>query len=185
MIKVGENFEILRAYNGYHRLTDEEIRLIYGNNPKISGLDKKNFQSEDFYFYSDCFYSEILLIVTRVAELKRRSSCPKLDNITCRELIKDIFEAGEVSFRCMHNNDCRREGLFMPYFSCRPHKYLNKVPYEFKEALLSLKKQGKVIALITNSHYGLFNVVFPYTFGEVKKNIIFFRIMLSILISLD
>lgn len=52
ILKVSDGLDILRAFDGYRRLPNEEILEIYGANPKISALDAK-FQSKRYTKIAD------------------------------------------------------------------------------------------------------------------------------------
>ena len=128
---------------------------------------KKNFTSKYNKNQENCHF-EIDSSIFNVNE--KKIGCPK----TFAKLYEDIIHA--LVFNFIHYDIKTNEqfpikncGFFFPKIVAHPEDYITN-NFNCKEFLLSLKKKGKTIVLITNSAYEFSNLILEYGVGKDYLN---------------
>lgn len=161
ILKVSENLEVLRGYNGYDRLSMEEIKETYGENPRIDELDKEEFSSENFFPIKDFFQTRFLLTFIRVSHLKKNGN-EFFKDVNFERIYEDLKSYLDTLRPLQINPQAMNQGDYYRILKARPQKFYKKMEEKLKSALISLKKKGVITMLITNSPYGPFNMIYPY-----------------------
>ena len=79
--------------------------------------------------------------------------------------MKDLRDAGDFNYHHFKEKYLPPEevGFYFPMFKVNPKRYLHKSRPELFDKLRDLKKAGKVIFMVTNSHVGYYDILFPFT----------------------
>jgi HAD superfamily 5'-nucleotidase-like hydrolase len=166
VMKIGEKGEILRVFDGEERLSNDEIKKIYGDDPKLTGIDLENLNfGQNYYFASDLFKCDYIYIFLRIKELiKKKGKYPFLEKLTSKDVLDDLKDASSFNYHHYRERYMPPEevGFYFPMFKVNPKRFLHKMNTEVFEKLRQLKDSGKVVFLITNSHVGYYDIIFPF-----------------------
>lgn len=173
VLKLGKSGEVLRALDGYTPLTTDQIKQTYGPDAKIKGadLERLNF-GKDYYFASDLFKVDYILLFIRIKELlKQKGRYPLLEEKTGWDMISDFRDSSNDNYHHYHKKYSPPEhwGNFFPILSTNPKRFLYKSDTRIFEKLRDLKKAGKVTFLLTNAHFGYFKIIFPFISQDVQN----------------
>lgn len=160
ILKVGENLEILRAYNGYNRLSFEEIKEIYGEEAKMEEIDDEEFKSENIFPVKDFFRVRYILACVRVCHLRKQGN-QFFKELTFEKLKEDVKFIIDMERPRQPHPKFQDQGYYFPVMRARRQKYYRKMDDKLKNALDELKSKGVTTMLITNSPYGTFTTVYP------------------------
>lgn len=115
---------------------------------------------------TDLYYVYFGLIVIRVRELVKQGGFPRLEGLDYHQLKSDILQGVTFNFTEKFNDEIGTSGFILSTFISRPHLFLRKVSSELLTRLLTLKKQGKVVCLVTNAQFGFYSKVIKYILGQ-------------------
>ena len=169
VLKIGEDLKILMAYNGYKRLSFEEIREIYGPGAKIN---QKDIDERKFFVVSNFFQSSLIYVVIRIAELRRTNRCqehPKLKDLTCEQLIEDLYSVIIPELSTLHNERCLTEYMINPSMLSTPDRFFKPLTPEFKTSIEKLREKGKIVVVVTNSPYFYADKLLEFICGDGQK----------------
>ena len=168
MLKIGENGEVLRGFNGFQRMTEAEIIELYGpeKNFKIDVQKYRNLPSyASFHTYFDC---PIVLLLLKFMEMKRLGKVTKTP-LEMFDDLKTVIINNYVNYNREEVFPIETYGNFFPRMCAEPSKYIQKRD-DFKELLISLKKKGKFLFLSTNSHVDYCELIMTASIGEDWKD---------------
>lgn len=169
VLKIGAQGQVLRAYSGYTRLSNEEIKALYGDQATIKAQDLQQFKfGPGFYFANDLFKVDYILVFIRIKELlnsRPKGTYPKLEQLTGAEILSDLNESMLENYHHFKEkyNPPEEFGYYYPMFRANPKRYLYKTPVALFERLAKLKEAGKYLFITTNAHLGYFDITFPFS----------------------
>ena len=159
VLKISDDLHVLTVYNGYKKLTSEEILAEYGQEAK---LPTEGFK-ERFHMVPEFFEAQTLFLTIRIKELRNRGFKNEfLDSKSIDEIIRDWKAQTAWVGNDWHKEECRLRGYLFPQLYSYPHNYLKKLTAELRTALKKLREKGKLVCLMTNSHYGYTKILMDY-----------------------
>lgn len=176
LIKLGANKEILKAYHGYSELSAEELKVQYGTPPVLDyEYSIENARNHPNTFTCASYYEIIYgVLFCRLVDHQE-----KFTQINAVEI-----KNGEKVFRCIwadinwaidnmyhqfdynsvsrdNNNSVLKLVKFMLSIIIRQRR--------MKKILKRLRKQGKILFIISNSNYSFVNLTMILAFGLVSR----------------
>lgn len=157
MLKVGENGEVLRAYHGFERLSNEAILKEYGEKALIP-LNKDKLKGEErFFLLGGYFYCYLVGLIMRIVEVKKTSSNQLLKNLTGTLLLQDIFNTASINFTFTNEPGVYKRpelvGSIYPELMANPRKYLQEPSKNFISFLKELKIPKVICSNGEQGHY--------------------------------
>jgi FMN phosphatase YigB (HAD superfamily) len=148
------------------------VRKIYGDSFSISpnpGELAKRFS--EFYYSISYFEPNIALLSSRI--IKNLKKTPGKEATLPSQVIRDVTEAHIKEFAHYNEQevfDYRNHAEYFQEFYGNLTRYVYPLPDGLKSALKALKKEGKTLFVVTNSHSGPCTQYLELLFGEVFVN---------------
>lgn len=161
ILKVDKDSRIMIGYHGSKKLSDENLKTIYGERKQtdFSGTNNSTFWSLSTYFESACvsLYRDLIDLAD---ENKGHAENVNVYN-------RDYSSHGEAIYNSMSYNFGQWEkGWYFSEIATYPEKYLRKQP-GVRKWLEDLRKvHGKLLFLLTNSLSEYTNVLMTYCYGS-------------------
>lgn len=168
VLKIGASLNIMRAFHGYDRVSNEELFMIYGNPPVLQGYTVITASKENFKNMHNLEFACYIPILIRLVELKKKGN-PFLAKKSYPDLIKDIEDSQKFN-HSVANFDCFKTGVypgyFLPRFLSSVRNFTYKMNPKVLENLLALKKKGAITYIATSGYYHVGNIILNFAMGK-------------------
>ena len=168
LLKIGWDNLILRGYLGYKRLTQEEIENQYGNPPKIPNYYLMVKVEKHFSNLHEYYGTALMPIIANITDLKESKKYPVLNNKTYYDIIADIYKGSEYNYRPDLKGIAKGDinGHFFPKLLRETEQLIYKVRNELLEKVKSLREQGVMVFISSNSVYEIADILMLDAVGE-------------------
>lgn len=169
ILRINNCGEIIKATHGTKLMTSNEIKLVYPNkrwdasdafvnNP----LDTWNGEwSSRIRGLLDYFDMPLSLIFARIIDSLDAKNDGKFDKYDCW---KDCIDAAISIYD--RTNFKKESGNYFVHLKKEPEKYIRKCSQEIIDWLCNMKKQNKIVYLITGSNVDFASFTASYIFGN-------------------
>lgn len=169
LLKLGKQKRILRAYRGFKRLKNSEIREIYGKDPKFEEFDIKVKYKADWASYYDFYAIPSMYVIALMVEFKISGKFENLNQKDFYEIRSDLVDGLIFNYR-VEDKSQFKSMKFESYFfsdaiSCLD-KIIKKVDPEILDIVRELRKNGKIVFIASNSYYEFADFLLRYSIGE-------------------
>lgn len=179
LLKIDSNCSVMRGFNGFKSLSDQEIKGLYGPLHQLSPNVVKNYKSKDWTYFHDFYGAGVVPLMAKIIQLKSEKSHDFLNKKSVFEIVNDLVLATEFNYII---NDFEKfkinqyDGFWYPKILADPLLYVNKTGPVLLERLINLRKSGKVVFIITNNYYEASNKVLNLVIGKNWKDYFDFMI---------
>eukprot|EP00111_Clytia_hemisphaerica_P006930 TCONS_00020068-protein len=169
-VKLDKNGVVVSCTHGMRECDAEETMSYYGEDrvwPLFQTLKEKVYNAEGYWIIENFFLMPVCSIMGQmVEEADKRNDGKHLS--TYKPLYVHMIEALALSF---DNKSFRKDiGGFFPAFKRNQEKYIKKIPQSVVDWIRSLRKAGKVVALITDSYTDFASHLMEYALGPDWTN---------------
>lgn len=168
ILKLDSSFRIISAKHGFKELTEEVIQTIYGNGeqfksiPDLLSSGSLSAPESEFYVLKDYFTTPFAQVLAKTVEvMDKLNTSSKVNYKDISDNIYKIFckMYGKESFKT-------RIGGHFAELVDNPEKYLEKSSDKLKNLLINLRKNGKLVFMITSSAVDYTKFLMEYSFGK-------------------
>ena len=166
ILKLGEGKLILRAYQGFNRLSDKDIEKVYGGPPVYEIFDPYKTRTSEYLCCLTYYEIALPVLYAKIVELKKKGGRELTEEVLV-EILNDCIYAVKMNYN--HYDDKKYHPITtFGYFFKDLQKNLSKAVIKMPKMLNALKKlriKGKVLFLISNSHYEHIKMVMDHAYG--------------------
>ena len=167
LLKMSGTQQVMRAFSGFERVSDEEILRVYGNPPTLQNYDPQDSHSQGITTFDEYHAAVRSPLLARLVELRKKGNA-HLAAKDFREIVADVTAAAEHNLRITDREaleGCGYPGYFLPEFLSHPRRYVYPVQKAVLERLSSLRRRGAVTFLISNAYYHIANILMTTAIG--------------------
>ena len=168
LLKVDSNYSIMRAFRGFQRLHNNEIKNLYGTETKLQLKVFENFQNADFTYLHDNYGAALVPLLGQLNHMKSTKKYEFYNNKTYFDFIKDIMQ-GTLHNYIISDMEKFKEGNYDGYFYPRllsnPLLYANKIELQFLKNIQKIRESGKKVFLMSNNYFESCDLMFKSVIG--------------------
>lgn len=177
ILKLGKDLLILKAFHGFKKLSDEELEKTYGKPAKFEKFDIFNVTGSDYFACLTYFQNQIPPFFAKLVEIHERNN-EKLTIDDYKNIVKTIMNALNKNYHHYNQQIChpvKEYGYYFKEVLDNKDKHL-LVQTKMLEVLKHLKAQGKVLFIVSNSHYEPTHELMEYAYGPDWRDLFSFVI---------
>ena len=165
VLKISNNKQILRAFHGKKKLSNEEILNFYPSG-KYEEFDfDLKFKENKYLLNNGNFDYGTSALFSLCVEMLDNNKINNINKNDYNKIIFDILESYVYNFRLKDNKtDFKQESYYYKGISNDIHKYIFN--YSAMNILKKLKEKGKKLFLATNSFFSYSNFLLINSIGE-------------------
>ncbi|KAL4501435.1 hypothetical protein ABPG72_021242 [Tetrahymena utriculariae] len=173
VLRIAENKEIIKCYRGF---TEQDVETEYGPTRMLPDFDPISSikQNPQYIVCATYFENVIPLIFAKMTQFKcEQLNSNQLESSEYHTIFVQIIEGLKMNYQHFDQHKVfpiNQYGRFFRQISENPGLYMFK-QNQFRTTLENLKSQGKVLFIVTNSHYEFMNLTMTYSYGEDWMNI--------------
>jgi len=167
ILKLGEQKLVLRAYFGFKRLTQQEIEGVYGTPPTFEKFNPEKIMTNEYYCCLTHFECYFPLVFAKMLEYKK-SKKDYVDQALINQIVNDAKYAVDANYEHFDKNIYLPITKFGDYYN-KIIENRDRYLYTHEKmvgALKELKAKGKVVFLVTDSHYEFTEALMSHGYGE-------------------
>ncbi len=181
ILKLGENKLILRGYNGFDRLSQDQLEEVYGNPPKFEKFDPLALTTSEYFCCLTYFQVQIPALYAHLTEWTRKQKTEPLTKEDYKHIFDNIMHALTANYHHYTKEKYTPVQSYGYYFKTVIEN-IDKAVYKQEKMLQILqnfKSKGKILFLVSNSHYEPVEILMDYAFGKEWRTLFDFVIAKS------
>jgi len=181
ILKLGENNIVLRAYNGFDRVSQEKLEEVYGKPPVFSKFDPLALNTSEYFCCLTYFQVQIPALFAHLTDFTKKQKNRPLTKEDYKEIFDHIMHALTANYH-HYTKDKYTPICSYGYYFKAVIDNLDKAVYKqdkMLQILKNLKAKGKILFLVSNSHYEPVEILMDYAFGKEWRELFDFIIAKS------